>query len=664
VNGNGNGTVHLDARSHADLIDEARRRLELSCPELAGAGGADPGMTLVELFAWMTGLAIERLGRVPDKLHVALLDLLGVRLDGPAAARTGLRMRLSAAPAEPLEIRAGTEAGTLRTAVQESIVFAVRDDFVIMPLRPAAYVVQRDGAYKEVGLADGVALPAGPDQLPFSRPPKTGDGLYLGFDDSLAHLLMSVTLEASMARGAGVRPEDPPLRWECSQGEGEWAQAAVMEDLTGGFNYGSGTIELQCPERSGIEPISGRRLHWLRCRIAETTRVRGEAAVYTQPPEIYRITAAPAGAVLEAEHSALEFEESLGASDGTPGQSFRTRYHPVLGLAAEETVLVQTPAGDWEPWEEVDSFAGSEEHDRHYVLDLVGGVIRLGPQLRLTGGGSSQRGAIPPKGAAIRMSRYRHGGGRIGNVEAGRVNTLRSAIPGIATVTNPEPARGGVDPQSIESLRSRSALQIRTRFRAVTAEDYEFLAAEASPRVARAHRFADELPGVTLRILPRIDPADRHLTIEELTPGPALLDEVERYLDARKLVGTPVRLQPMRFRGIAVVVNLQASPRADLGRIEREVRRALYTYLNPLIGGNTSGPADGWPIGRSLNQGELYAIVHGFEGVEFIKLLRLYEVDLATGRQAQKAGGRQIVIEGDEVIASGQHIVKVSRREA
>ena len=290
-------------------------------------------------------------------------------------------------------------------------------------------------------------------------------------------------------------------------------------------------------------------------------------------------------------------------------------------------------------------------------------MIRLGPSLRDPSGGSAQRGAIPAKGAQLRMSRYRHGGGSAGNVDAGRVTTLRSAIPGIASVTNPVAARGGVDPQSIESLRAASALELRTRYRAVTAQDYEFLATEATPRVARARRVDDEEPGVTLRILPRVDPADRRLTIEELTPDQPLLDEVRRYLEARQLVGTTLRLLPMRFRAVSVVVNLQASPRADVGRIEREVRQALYVYLNPLIGGTALALGTGWPSGRSLNQGELYAIVHAFEGVELVKILRLYEVDLATGKQASKAAGRQIVIEPDEVIASGEHIVRVVRRD-
>jgi predicted phage baseplate assembly protein len=655
--------VRLDARGYDEIVAEARARVALACPELGAGGGPDPGVTLIELFAWMSGLAADRLGRVPDKLHTVLLEMLGIELHGPSAARTGVRMRLSTPAQQPLTIRAGTEIGTLRTATEESIVFEVEQSFTISPLRPAAYVIERAGAQKEIGVADGVAYPHGPDQLPFGRPPQVGDALYLGFESSLAKLLLQVSIEASMARGAGVNPEDPPLRWEVSQGDGAWAEVEVMEDLTGGFNYGSGTVEVQCPESSGVEPIGGRRLHWLRCRIADTTRLGGEAAVFQQAPEIYQITAAPTGAMLPAENSTAESEEPLGISDGLPGQTFALRFAPVLGLSEGETLEVQTPAGDWDPWEQVDSFAASESDDRHFAIDLVHGRVRLGPELREPDGGSSQRGAIPAKGAALRISRYRHGGGRIGNVEAGRLSTLRSAIPGVASVTNPHPALGGVDPQTVDSARSRAALEIRTRYRAVTAEDFEFLATEASPRVARALRVQAEDPGVTLRILPRVDPADRKLTIEELTPDAKLLETVEHHLDARKLVGCPVTLLPVRFRAVSVVVNLQASPRADTQRIEREVRHSLYTYLNPLIGGNAGGVGPGWPFGRSLNQGELYAIVHAFEGVEFVKILRLYEVNLLTGEQAAKAAGRQILLEPDELIASGEHIVRVVRRE-
>jgi len=89
----------------------------------------------------------------------------------------------------------------------------------------------------------------------------------------------------------------------------------------------------------------------------------------------------------------------------------------------------------------------------------------------------------------------------------------------------------------------------------------------------------------------------------------------------------------------------------------------LYGYLNPLTGGTANGDGTGWPFGRPLNQGELYAVVHAVAGVESVRILRLYEVDLHTGERAAKPAGRQIALAPNELIASGEHIVRVARRE-
>jgi predicted phage baseplate assembly protein len=654
-------SVRLDPRTERDLLAEARARLLEACPELRIGADGDPGGALTELFAWMTGLVVDRLARVPDKLHVALLEMLGIELKGPAAARTDVRLCLSGPAQGPVSIRKGAEIGTVRSATDPSIVFTLDEDFTIAPLRPVAYAIERAGAAKEIGVADGVAYPHGPDRIPFGQPPAVGDALYLGFEESIARLVLQVSIEASMARGAGVRPEDPPLRWEVSQGAGRWAEVDVLGDRTGGFNFGSGTVELQCPDSSGVEAVTGHRLYWLRCRIAQTTRLADQPAAYQHAPEIYQLTAAPLGAKLSAEHAALERHESLGTSDGAPGQTFSLRFANVLALQAGETLEVQAPSAEWEPWEEVDSFADSGPDDRHFTIDLVHGVIKLGPELHDPGSGIARRGAIPPKGAALRMSGYRHGGGRIGNVAAEALTTLRSAIPGVASVTNPAPARGGVDAQTVTEARDRAALEIRTRHRAVTAQDYEFLATDASPRVARAISINDGKPGVALGILPRVDSANRRLTVTELTPDPELLELVARHLDARKFAGCPVRLSPVRLRGVSVVVNLEATPRADPEQIERGVSDALYAYLNPLSGGGMNA---GWPFGRALNQGELYAVVHAVPGVESVRILRLYEVNLLTGQRASKPAGRQVTPAADELIASGEHVVRVARRDA
>jgi predicted phage baseplate assembly protein len=658
--------IELDDRRFQDLVSEARTRIARACPEWTEHNVSDPGITLIELFAWMTEMTIYRLNRVPDKLHVALLDLLGIRLDGPSAATASLRFRLSDAPTEPILIEGGgTEVGTPRTAHDESVIFQVDEDFTIPSMRPAAYVLQRHGQIKDVGVADGEARPQGSDQLAFGTPPQVDDALYLGFEEPLDRLIVQIDVDASQARGAGVNPEDPPLRWEVSQADGQWAPALVLEDLTGGFNYGSGTVELELPPRSVVAPLGGHRLHWLRCRIADASVAGRQGASYSHAPEIYAISASPMGARLPATHAARVEREIVGVSDGTPGQVFPLRNQPVLKLGTGETLEVQDPeSGDWSRWESRPDFVGSTEFDRHFVLDLVSGEVEFGPAIRETHGGWAQYGAVPPKGAVLRFTRYRHGGGRDGNVTAGTLSVLKSTIAGVDTVTNPDAATGGVDAEIITHARQRASMEIRSRYRAVTAEDFEFLAGEASPRVARAVCIPprDGSP-VPLHLVPRIYPADRRLDFAELMPEEELLTEVASYLDDRRLIGTTVELKPCRYRGLSVVVNLQARPLADTARVEEDVAHALYTYLNPLVGGNPTGHGQGWAFGRALNQGELYGVVHAVDGVEFVRILRLYETNLETGEQSAKPAGTHIVLEPDELMASGLHIVKATHRE-
>jgi len=329
--------IVLDDRRFQDLVNEARLKIHQSCPEWTDHNVSDPGITLIELFAWMTETIIFRLNRIPDKLHVALLDLLGIQLEAPTAAATELRFRL-ATPAtdEPIRIPdTTTEVGTPRAGAEESIVFQVSEDFTIPAAKPNAYAVERKKVVKDVGVAKGVAQPKGPDQLAFGTPPEVGDAVYLGFNDSLHRLVMQIDVDCSQARGAGVDPEDPPLRWEASVGE-EWEEAEVLEDRTGGFNYGSGLIELQLPREHSQTTIAGKRGFWLRCRLDDKTRSGSEGTAYTHPPEIYSITAAPIGALIPASHATHEGLDELGLSDGTPGQAFRLRYAPILAPAPHE----------------------------------------------------------------------------------------------------------------------------------------------------------------------------------------------------------------------------------------------------------------------------------------------------------------------------------------
>jgi hypothetical protein len=129
------------------------------------------------------------------------------------------------------------------------------------------------------------------------------------------------------------------------------------------------------------------------------------------------------------------------------------------------------------------------------------------------------------------------------------------------------------------------------------------------------------------------------------------------------MIGATIQLLPARFRGVTVVADVLAEPLADLHRVERDVARALYVYVNPLIGGSAQGPGDGWPFGRTLNQGELFGIVHAVDGVEYVRMLRVYETDLHSGERASVPIDAHLVLAPDELLASATHVVKTRHRE-
>ena len=660
--------IELDNRGFQELVSEARMRIARRCPEWTEHNVSDPGITLIELFAWMTEMTTYRLNRVPDKIYVHLLELLGVSMRPASPARTHVRFTLAAPPAEPLTIAAGeTEVGTVRTAYEESVVFEVAEGLTIEPLQPSAYVVHRDGERRNIAVDAGVARPIGADRAAFSAVPVTGDAMHIGFDKPLSRLLMRILVEAEPARGAGVDPRRPPLRWEMASGESAagaivWDSVTVLDDTTGGFNFGSGEVLLELAGDSERVPLDGHRLHWLRCRVA--TPAESGGAAYERPPEVFTITGGPIGAILLCQHAEHVDGEVLGESDGTPGQSFTVLRPPMLAPSEDEWLEVRDhERGDWQRWGVRESFDECGADDRVFVCDAAHGTIELAPAVRQADGGWRYYGAVPPKGATLRMSRYRTGGGLRGNVAPGTLNVLKSGPPGIASVFNPAGARGGVDPEQLDAVQMRGAMELRARHRAVTAEDFEYLARQASPRVARAVCVPpDEGNAVAVRILPRLHPADRRLEFDELQPPRDLLEEVAGHLDERRLLGATLHVAPVRLRGVSVVVELQTEPLADLARIREQTLRELYRFLNPLVGGTPGADGDGWAFGRALNQGELYGVVHQIAGVEYVRLLRMYRADLVTGRQSPEPAGSHIVLEPDETIASGVHIVKATMR--
>src|SRR3954465_2342092 len=124
---------NLDDRRFQDLVDDAKRMVQQRCPEWTDHNVSDPGVTLIETFAFMVDQLLYRLNRVPDRLYVKFLDLIGLRLLPPTPAKALVTFWLSTPARTEHVIPAATRVGTLRTETQESIEFATLTDLQLPP---------------------------------------------------------------------------------------------------------------------------------------------------------------------------------------------------------------------------------------------------------------------------------------------------------------------------------------------------------------------------------------------------------------------------------------------------------------------------------------------------------------------------------------------------
>jgi predicted phage baseplate assembly protein len=644
-------TPTLDDRTAQDIIDEAKRLIPRHCPEWTDHNVSDPGIALVELFAWMTEMILYRLNQVPDRLYAKFLELAGIQLYSAAPARCDLLFRLTAAQPEPVRIPAGSQVGTERSEHDESVVFLTDGDLAcVRPTLTACVTGTGQGSYENHW--DDLRLAALRVKcFPSVQP---GDAIYLGFAESLAGNLVRFDV-ATRIEGVGVDPERPPWVWEAWSGQ-DWKPARLLDDGTGGLNTG-GSITLLLPAVHQALAVGPTRAFWVRCRMLAP---EPDQPGYRDSPEIESLQASGLGGAVSAHHAEPVTGELLGRSDGEPGQLFTVRRTPVLPRTSGETVrIVRAGAGsDDQPgdWQEVPDFAGSGPDDRHFTWDGATGEIRFGPRVRYRDGGVRQHGAIPPTDATVLVTGYRHGGGRPGNVGAGTLRVPKTSIPFVASVRNLEAATGGVDAETVANAKLRGPLSLRTGQRAVTAVDFERLTLEAAPGVARARCLAPALAGGPVRVLvvPRVEVAPQELSLSDLALPAELVERVRAYLDDRRLLTTSVEIGEPSYQGVTVVASVVGAPATHPELIRERALDALYRYVNPLVGGPQRG---GWPYDRDLNVGEVFALLSGLEGVVGIKEVDLYLADL--GSHEQRGVGQRIRLPRESLFASFRHQVQV-----
>ncbi|MFJ9952600.1 putative baseplate assembly protein [Kitasatospora sp. NPDC091207] len=642
---------NLDDRRFQQLVDEAKRYVQQRAPEWTDHNVSDPGVTLIETFAYLVDQLLYRLNRVPDKNYLAFLDLLGIRLYPPSAAVAEVDFWLSAPQPDTVTLPAGTEVTTAAGETEATVVFATTDDLRIVPSELTRLVTApRTGEQTDRtgALAEGRDIPC------FQAAPEPGDALLFGLPTAVPRCVVAVRLD-SRVEGVGVDPRQPPLVWEAWDG-GRWQRCETGSDSTGGLNR-PGEVIVYVPAGHTASLVSGTRAGWLRCRVTEAEPGQ---PFYSESPTVREAAVFTVGGTTAVEHAERVTDVPLGVSEGVAGQSFRLGRPPVLLDGEPPVVEVSSPDG-WQRWEVVEHFGRSGPADRHVRVDATTGEFAFPPVLREADGTLRPCGAVPAKGARIRVARYRTGGGPAGNVSRGAISVLRSSVPYVARVVNREAARGGVAGETIDNAKLRAPETLRMQERAVTAEDHEIIARQAAPSVRRVRCLPDRDAGAgAVRVLVVPDAvADEggRLRFEQLIPSDQVLARITAALDERRLIGTRLLVEPPFYQGVTVVARLSA-PAADADRVRDAALDALYRHLDPLRGGPDG---TGRPFGRPVQYGEVFGVLQRAVGDVVVEEIRLFAADPVTGRRGAPVD--RIDVGPGALVFSYQHQVVVTARE-
>jgi hypothetical protein len=679
----------LDDRSYQQLRDELVQRLPVYAPEWTDHNASDPGITLIELFAFLGENLLYRFNQIPDATKLAFLRMLQIPLRPAMAARSLVTLprtdtgaaavlvpigtpimagsvpfqTLTEVSAWPLEVTAVGKIVSLPPESADAKEFAnaaIDARGGIKPGETAAYYLNQTVP------SDPTAAGAEPVDFQTAEGPvdfqRSVDGtIWIAVRKTkatdfnrLGGALLSIGFIPDQQVPSidkvdacpGLVPSDigSELMWEASTGIVDkssgrpiYLTLKVAGDTTLSLAQ-QGTVQVRLPKditSLGVYALADPDLEGTDGFPPQLEDAQLAADVLFWLRVSRRDPVRPLGKVLFVDINATEVvqtikaqPEFLGTGTGQASQVFSLIHTPVLQGTAR--IQVEELAG-WTDWQAVDGFEASDENSRHYVLDLEAGSARFG---------NGVRGRAPQIGERIRVLEYCYGGGIQGNVAAKAISKIQ--IAGVKA-TNPLPAVGGAAGESVAEALERVPAEFRRHDRAVTPSDFRELAlatpgagvgrAECMPLFDPKTKSQNAAGVVSVVVWPNQDLKHPNAPMPDRT----LLRQVCAWLDARRLATTELYVIPPTYKQIAVAVGVQASAGYGIEAVRRWVELVIRQYLAPLPPYGPNG--GGWRLGRAVYAPELEAAALQVEGVLFVECLRIAAWDDATSKWVEATSG-------------------------
>lgn len=634
----------LDERTFEEIYRDALLRIPRYAPEWTDFNESDPGIALLQLSAWLTESVLYQLNRVPERNYIKFLQLLNLELRSAKPATAHLTFTPNPKAKMSPVVPRGTQLSAQPADGGDPLTFETGAGLSV--IRPELnYVQVFDGAaFRDVTQSNQTAAVGYP---PFGWTPQVGSALYLGFatdppveppvfpQQLRFRIFLPEAAQASVAQNAREvqNPPAPPVRliWEYKPSQdGGWRRLNSQEDSSVAFTC-EGYILLEGP--GDITPTKVGLLdeprYWLRCRL------RSGSYPANQIPLIDFIRPN----VVTAVNLTTVRLEVLGDSEGHPAQTFTTRFKPVQ----PETLKLYVETSDWDDskkgcdppedmakppkdeerhfeldgqhyllWYQRSDFLASQQDDCYYVFNATKGEVSFGGE-RLDG--KRQHGLIPPAGSTIIARSYCHGGGERGNVAKELINTILTPVTGIDSVSNERAAVGGQNEQPVNRLMNEAPRLIRSRNRAVTAEDFTVLAqqiggiakATAIPLAHPDHPIDVKVPGaITVVIVPDNDKRPPQPTSDEIRA-------VARHLEPYRLLTTELYVDGPKYVSVHVTARVESQPYASPDLVSRAIKTAINDYLNPL----------NWEFGQEFYPTSLFGVIQNVQDVAAVPILEI-----------------------------------------
>lgn len=652
--------VRLDINHFKEIVEESRNMIAGIYPEWTDYNYHDPGITLLELLAWLEELQQYHLDQVGREHQNKFLKLLGIRPEGRSPAMSLVEITGS----RPLYLKKGAKFYADQFCFETLI-----PEYV--PGLDVTGCITRNGREETVLDQRQMGFNGRMKLYPFGKRPTAGNTCFLCIGQApetgrKGHISLTVYDGYDVKRNPVDNDFPFPLAdiaWEYYGSEG-FRTLTVHEDKTWGLLQ-SGRLCVETDTEMAWTEMAGMSGYFIRMVLlsqnydvapiltgisisqVEVAQQDTKATCCFLPIErdeigayfltdlamagsgrgIYYLTDGegrlfPCACTKAGEQNgeycfrilaetdnrfhvlAAFYENSfyphqvLAVGNGFPNQRYSIEAECVIRESFVIAAEDILKQGVFHIWQQVDDFDFSSPEDLHYVLDTAQGEVRFGDSIH---------GMAPE--TEIRILSYVESMGEPGNVKSGKIRTGRDLPEGVVAV-NVTDARGGRAEEQLESCFARARQSMKNMDRAVTASDYENL--------------IRKVPGLMIQSCKAlhaagVETADKNNTVKivvrPFSNGTAVgLNEVYRknilaFLDSRRLLGTRIHLYGPEFVELVIYVEVTVNPQYLKAR--EQVLNAIDSFFKKREG----------EFGLPVRHGQLYGYLDSLESVREIRML-------------------------------------------